>query len=344
MPCAFYRRTKLTTGHGFTLVELLVVIAIIGILIAMLLPAVQSVREAARRIQCANNLRQISIALHNYESVFKRLPEGDRMGDTPVDALSNTFVSILPYVEQKNLQDLIDPSVPWINFPQEVGMTNIPIYLCPSDRVISPAVIPFLTEIDFPIGDTLASNSYGLCIGLNDAMCFGPNFGPRPVDTRSGVFAIESRTKFRDIHDGLSNTIAIGEAACGLPMGSGVGSTEPLIGTDFSISQHSWLFAGALPDLFYLLGFRFAGGYCSTVEPINKFPVTDSFYDTNALFDTTPSFEGGGHWVSNFRSPHPGGANMIFCDGSVSFLNESIDLTTLRALSTIQGGEIAGRN
>lgn len=339
----FFIRSR-TPKTGFTLVELLVVIAIIGILIGMLLPAVQSVREAARRIQCSNNMRQIGIALHNYEGVFKRFPEGDRMGDTPVNALSNAFVSIMPFIEQGNLQNLIDPDEEWVCYPPEVGMTNVPVYICPSDPIESPTIIPFLTEVNLKIGDELASVSYGFSIGSNDAMCFGPNFGPRPVDGRSGVFAIESRTKLRDVYDGLSNTIAIGEAACGLPMGSGVGSTEPLVDESFNISQHTWLFAGALPDLFYKLGFRFAGGYCSSVERINKFPVTDSFYDTSALFDTTPSYEGGTHWVSNFRSTHPGGVNMIRCDGSISFFNESLDLQALRAITTIQGGELNTNN
>ena len=338
------RNTK-RSSRGFTLVELLVVIAIIGILIGMLLPAVQSVREAARRIQCANNLKQIGLGLLNFESSHERFPEGDRKGETIVDALSNAFVMTLPFMEQGNLNSLIDPDESWMNFPPEVGQANIPVFLCPSDPVETPVRIPFLEFADFPIGSVLSSISYGLSIGANDAMAFGKDFGPRPVDRLSGVFALESRTKIRDIRDGTSNTIAIGEAAAGLPMGTGIGSTEQIVAaTSFNTSQHSWLFSGALPDLFHNLGFRFAGGYCSSVEAVNKFPVTDSFYDTKAIFDTTPSYEGGTHWVSNFRSPHAGGANMVFCDGSVSFFNESVDLETFRSLTTIQGSEIPSSN
>lgn len=335
--------TSFTNSHtrrGFTLVELLVVIAIIGILIGMLLPAVQSVREAARRTQCANNLRQTGLGLLNFESTFGRFPEGDRKGETIVDALSNAFVMVLPYVEQANLQTLIDPDVSWMNYPPEVGQANVEIYRCPSDPAESPIRIPFLEAVNFPIGSFLSSSSYSLSIGLNDAMAFGANFGPRPVDGRSGVFALESRTRLRDIRDGTSNTIAIGEAAAGLPMGTGIGSTEPIVGMSLNTSQHSWLFSGALPDLFHNLGFRFSGGYCSSVERLNKSPVTDSFFNTFELFDTTPSFEGGTHWLSNFRSTHPSGANMLFCDGSVSFISESIELETFQGLTTIQGGEL----
>jgi len=305
-----------------------------------LLPAVQSVREAARRIKCANNMKQIGLGLHNFESVFERLPEGDRKGETLVDALSNALVLTCPYLELGNLSSRIDPETPWYLIDAEIARVEIPVYRCPSDPSVSPIRIPFLTALDFPVGDTLSSTSYALSLGLNDAMAFGPNFGPRPVDERSGVFAFESKTKFRDIYDGLSNTICIGEAACGVPMGNGIGSTEPIDGLNFSTAEHSWLFAGALPDVFHFLNYRFAGGYCSSVERVNKLPVTDSFYDTQNVFDTTPSFEGGTHWVSNFRSTHPGGANMLFCDGSVSFVSDTIAVDSFRALTTIQGSEV----
>ena len=162
-----------TRQNGFTLVELLVVIAIIGILIGMLLPAVQSVREAARRTECANNVRQIGLGLLNYESTIGRFPEGDRKGETIVDALSNAFVLTLPYLEQGNLESLIDPQTPWYNLPPEVGQANVKVYRCPSDPALSPISIPFLEMAGFPIGSILSSTSYGLSIGQNDAMALG---------------------------------------------------------------------------------------------------------------------------------------------------------------------------
>ena len=106
-------------------------------------------------------------------------------------------------------------------------------------------------------------------------------------------------------------------------------------------SAHGWLVGGANPSTLFAGGFRYSGGFGSTVEKLNKSPVTDSYYDIAKINVNTPSWQGGPHRAPNFRSFHTGGANFSFCDGSVQYLSQSIDQLTFQALSTIQGGEIA---
>ena len=188
-------------------------------------------------------------------------------------------------------------------------------------------------------------SSYAWSLGYNDALAFGGNYGPRPVDENSGVFAYQSKTKFGHIRDGTSNTFAVGEAASDYDLESGKpGGTKTPVTGRYSKSQHVWMMQAAMPSIFFPLGIRYAGGWGSTVEPMNKEFASDSFIQYGAEFDTRASWEGGPHWVSNFRSRHPGGVNFVFCDGSVQFLNDSIDMNTYRALSTIQGGEVASVN
>lgn len=324
---------------AFTLVELLVVIAIIGILVALLLPAVQAAREAARRMQCRNNLRQVGIALHNYHDVHKKFPPGYRFKPmSPIDGMGTANVSLLPYLEQQNLQDLVDPNVPWFLLSPSVARTIVPTFGCPSDVAENPATYPFVAALGVPVGDTFATSSYGFSVGWRDAICFGANFGPSPPSNKSGVFAIHSETRIADVLDGTSNTFAVGEAASGFEMCSGINCTDPLPG---ETSKHGWLVGGAGLEPFFDMGFRYSGGWGSSLEPINKTPVTDSYYKISggACFDCRASTDGGPHWTSNFRSFHPGGASFAFCDGSVQFLNETIDMTVYRGLSTIQGGE-----
>jgi prepilin-type N-terminal cleavage/methylation domain-containing protein/prepilin-type processing-associated H-X9-DG protein len=330
--------------NAFTLVELLVVIAIIGVLVALLLPAVQAAREAARRMQCRNNLRQTGLALHNYHDVYKQLPPGYRFqAMSPVNGMGTPNVSLLPYLEQENLQDLIDPNIPWFLLPPAVAQTKIGTFVCPSDVAPNPATYPFVAALGVPVGDTFATSSYGFSTGWRDSICFGPGFSAPSVESKSGVFAVHSETRFASILDGTSNTFAIGEAASGFPMCTGIGCSNPIPG---ATSKHGWLVGGAGLEPFYASGFRYSGGFGSTLEPINKTPVTDSFYKISGggfldcrARDCRASVDGGPHWVSNFRSFHPGGANFAFCDGSTQFLSETIDMTVYRGLSTIQGGE-----
>lgn len=327
---------------GFTLIELLVVIAIIAVLIALLLPAVQQAREAARRVQCKNNLKQFGIALHNYHDVHSTFPPGMRfVAGSPSDALGCLNYSLLPHLDQAALQEQINPTIPWYLVSPSLAQQKLPVFVCPSDTATNPAIYPLIGALGLPCGDTFANSSYGISVGMQDSICFGPGLGARQVTPKTGVFGNHSKTRISDIVDGTSNTFMICEAASGLPMCNGVGCTTPTPGT---LSTHSWLIGGASLETLYVLGLRYSGIYVSTVEPPNKDPVTDSRYwlSGNAYLDCRASWEGGPHWSSSARSLHTGGIHVLQCDGSVRFLSEDISMTTYRALSTIQGSEVIG--
>ena len=154
-----------------------------------------------------------------------------------------------------------------------------------------------------------------------------------------GVFGIHSRTRIEDITDGTSNTFCIGEAASGFDMCNGR-TCIPIAGAK---AAHGWLVGGMALEPFYNSRLRYGGSFATTHLPMNRPFVTDSFMKLSdgGATDCRPSWLGGPHWAGGFRSFHPGGANFLFCDGSVHFLNENMSLQIYRALSTIQGGEVA---
>jgi prepilin-type N-terminal cleavage/methylation domain-containing protein len=250
---------------GFTLIELLVVIAIIAILMALLLPAVQGAREAARRTQCKNNLKQFGLALHNYHDVFDTFPPGMRFRNKEYEPVGGAFFSLLPYLDQANVTFTIDPSLEWFMIPPAMAQQVLPLFVCPSDPAPNPTFYPVIEAAGFPCGGTTANSSYALNLGVNDAICHSPGVGAPPVTPQSGVFANQSKTRIASIIDGTSNTLALCEAAGGFPLCNGVDCDTPLASGERSTI--SWLIGGYAIEMYYAAGFRYSGIYVSTVEP-----------------------------------------------------------------------------
>ena len=303
--------------HGFTLVELLVVIAIIGILIALLLPAVQSAREAARRTECANKLRQIGIAMHNYHSAHGVFPPGTVTDEDRCPPRSGSFgeghfqrapwsVLILPYLEQQNRYERFDMEAPFSALYRNVTPNRDeqfrvnPAFQCPTD--------PFTTS-DWP-----ASNYY-VCSGggtERERDCAGG--GEAYVFYSNGLFFMNSKIRIRHIEDGTGKTIMAGEQA--LPHGREyrVSSNKPDKYTSWACALRIW-----------------SNGNLSRYESI-----TAVVYSINY-----PRSQGGNRFW-NFSSWHVGGCHLLMADSSVHFVDESIHLTVLRDLADRHDGAPAG--
>jgi prepilin-type N-terminal cleavage/methylation domain-containing protein/prepilin-type processing-associated H-X9-DG protein len=297
---------------GFTLIELLVVIAIIAILIGLLVPAVQKVREAAARTQCENNLKQIGLALHNYHGVYKRFPSGimvpvatgqsGSISNPPPGCLrppvANSFASwltsILPYMEQQPVytqvlsssQNLFLRDYSYCGTPTSPGASVVPTYICPSDNV--PETVIQYTIYYFAV------NSYFANAGTS----------AWPVATASfnGVMYYNSQVKLTAITDGTSNTLLAGERYSLDPTDPNLPTTRGWAWTNYNSGQDH-------------LG--------DTAWPINSKAAVIGLQAR----------------LTNFGSGHAGGANFVLCDGSVRFVADaSISIITLQRLSCPNDG------
>lgn len=322
--------------RGFTLVELLVVIAILGVLIALLLPAVQAVRESARGTQCVNHLRQFGLALQNYHSSKGSLPNAPRAvpGAGGLDFSPSNHLLLLPFFEQASLAGIYDSKTTWSNQTPTVAQTVVQLFLCPSSTGEHTQTYALLGPdgFNFPSGDTYAVNHYVYSKGDTDAWCLSGE-----VDTlRRGAFELNRETKLCQVTDGTSHTFAMGEADTAWPICHGPGCNTPA--GDHKAVQ-VWISGEPGYDVLVAQDFIVASAYASTVDPLNKSPVTNSAIALGGVTDCRSSDAGGPHSTSNFRSSHPAGANFLLLDGSVHFLLEDIELTAYRSLASIQGSE-----
>jgi prepilin-type N-terminal cleavage/methylation domain-containing protein/prepilin-type processing-associated H-X9-DG protein len=337
--------------RGFTLVELLVVIAIIGILIALLLPAVQAARESARRTQCNNNLKQFALAVHNFESAYGTLPPAVNMRQTQpgnpahggADGHFTWFAHVLPYIEQASGYELIaDIKTPFATAPNQqavIATIKAPAFYCPSRRTgtshfMRPTSWTGLNALGVAGG---ATSDYA-AVGLGDDVrvplpdgtvvsgslrpeALAPALNPR-VGTTAVLEHVKGRFSSRDVLDGTSNTAIIGEKHIWQPcLNIGVGSSDvtcadgSVLGMRFFAQLHSIRY----------LEFPIARGVGANIGTSSVY--TGGFGSAN----------GGVHWAS-FGSWHPGVCQFAFADGSVHTLRNSTAITTLWKLGDRRDG------
>lgn len=310
---------------GFTLIELLVVIAIIAILIALLLPAVQQAREAARRTQCRNNLKQIGLALHNYHDVYITFPPGYTargvIAADPVTAETGPgyawSFAILPQIEQASLTAAIDTNLNAAVAANlaAVNAAALTSFLCPSD--------PSSPKFDVVDGSgntlTLPTSNYPGIFGYGSVTM---NAG-----TGTGVFYRNSRIRFRDITDGTSNTICVGERRSEHEFVNGAGK----------IAANSTWYA-AIPGVTRPAGM---GGMMASMTEGPGSMILGHVGQTMGMMQMHSNPNQTNHIV-HFSSQHEGGVQFLLCDGSVHFLSENVDYNTFRHLGERADGNVLG--
>jgi prepilin-type N-terminal cleavage/methylation domain-containing protein/prepilin-type processing-associated H-X9-DG protein len=355
--------------RGFTLIELLVVIAIIAVLISLLLPAVQAAREAARRMQCVNNLKQIGLALHNYHSTVNSFPVGFLFPAVPNASGSSAqgipdlhwrwsvLAQLSPYMEQSALSNSMNfhwpiapgpgASGPFAGYPgykpfpanTTAMTTRIGFFLCPSDGATGQA-----TLVDGVT--TFGATNYPFCTGdgqpgsghVGDAG--NPTVGARPAN---GAFLLGPAQSVASITDGSSNTVAGSEQLIGPAVGTATTSASRPRDTR---RAGATVASTPLPDdpaigcNNAVAGWRLDKGYAWWDGDYRSGLYNHYLTPNSRLYDcwqTSPPHDPA---IKAARSNHPGGVNVLFCDGHVQFVKDSIGQAAWRGIATRNGGEV----
>ncbi len=314
---------------AFTLVELLVVITIIGILIALLLPAVQAAREAARRMQCSNNLKQIALATHNYESVFKTFPYGGSGWVGPNSGAPNWLVLIMPYTELSNVAERWDMATNYTLEPNiSICRTRFALFTCPSD-------VPTTSSWGAPAA-RMANYNYACNLGNTSVYRVSPLdgvvFAEAPFYSENDVRLLKV-ARFADITDGTSHTLMYAEVRQGqTKIDDDHTDMRGLIWypCHSGITTH-WPPNTTVPD--YLVWAVYCGG--ADVGGAGAEIGMPCAQASGLYTGSTPL-------NLSARSLHAGGVQTAACDGSVRFVNDSIHLTTWRNLGSSQDGQALG--
>lgn len=333
---------------GFTLVELLVVIAIIGILVGLLLPAVQAAREAARRMQCTNNLKQWALGIHNYESAYKSVPLG-RL-DPAVGGVRWSFqAGALPFIEQGSLFSLINFADPnSINDPR-VTQVSLPVNLCPSDtdNMTNPS------DPQNAVGH--GRTNYRACGGSESGWILSGsviNIAASP-ERNNGLFVTNKAVKFQEVTDGLSNTAMLSEAVLGDGSQTKISKTGDYFQLSYgpadptppdrniiyqectalvpTASTLQWSYAGR----YWYIGNYATARYNHVMPPNTKSCATNGAGALNVRMNYKGT-------ATTASSRHTGGVNVASADGSLRFVSNSIDINTWWAFGSRDGGEVLG--